>query len=52
MGGAAGRTAQDIELAADTGSTAGAEALLPRLEQALEEGRTALLAYQAAYSRS
>ena len=49
---AAGRTAQQIELAADTGSTEGAVELLPRLEAALEEGRTALLAYQAAYSRS
>ena len=48
----AGRTAQQIELAADTGSTEGAVELLPRLEQALEEGRVALLAYQAAYSRS
>ena len=49
---AAGRTAQQIELAADTGSTDGAVALLPLLEEALEQGRTALRAYQAAYSRS
>jgi CheY-like chemotaxis protein/HPt (histidine-containing phosphotransfer) domain-containing protein len=49
---AAGRTAQQIELAADTGSTEGAVALLPRLEEALEQGRAALLAYQAAYSGS
>ncbi|WP_051548610.1 response regulator [Nocardioides sp. URHA0032] len=49
---AAGRTAQEIELAADTGSTDGAATLLPRLETALEEGRAALLAYQAAYTRS
>ena len=49
---AAGRTAQQIELVADTGSTDGAVELLPLLEQALEEGRSALLAYQAAYSLS
>jgi PAS domain S-box-containing protein len=49
---AAGRTAQQIELVADTGSTAGAEELLPRLGEELERGRAALRAYQAAYSRS
>jgi CheY-like chemotaxis protein len=49
---AAGRTAQQIELAADSGSVDGAVDLVPALERALEEGRTALLAYQAAYSRS
>jgi PAS domain S-box-containing protein len=48
----AGRTAQEIELVADSGTTDGAVALLPRLEVALEEGRSALLAYQAAYSRT
>jgi signal transduction histidine kinase/DNA-binding response OmpR family regulator/HPt (histidine-containing phosphotransfer) domain-containing protein len=48
----AGRTAQEIELVADTGATEGAAALLPRLEAALERGRAALLAYQAAYTGS
>ncbi|HEU5038434.1 MAG TPA: response regulator [Nocardioides sp.] len=48
----AGRTAQQIELAADAGSLEEAAALLPRLEQALADGRDALLAYQAAYSPS
>ncbi|GAB6986327.1 hypothetical protein JCM10369A_28510 [Nocardioides pyridinolyticus] len=49
---AAGRIAQQIELVADTGSTAGAADLLPRLAEELEKGRAALLAYQAAYSAS
>ena len=49
---AAGRIAQQIELVADTGSTTGAEELLPRLAEELERGRAALLAYQAAYSSS
>ncbi|WP_395659497.1 response regulator [Nocardioides sp.] len=48
----AGRTAQQIELVADSGSTDGAADLLPVLEQALERGRAALLAYQAAYTGS
>ncbi|WP_395696457.1 response regulator [Nocardioides sp.] len=48
----AGRTAQQIELLADTGTTDGVADLLPRLESALEQGRTALQAYRAAYSRS
>ncbi len=47
---AAGRTAQAIELAADTGSTTGAVELLPVLEEHLEQGRAALLAYQATYA--
>ena len=47
---AAGRTAQQIELVADTGSTLGAADLLDRLEQELTEGRAALAAYQATYS--
>jgi PAS domain S-box-containing protein len=47
---AAGRTAQQIELVADTGSTAGAVELTEQLAQDLETGRTALLAYQATYS--
>jgi CheY-like chemotaxis protein len=47
---AAGRVAQRIELAADTGSTAAAADLVDELAEALEEGRTAVLAYQAAYS--
>ncbi|MDF1603801.1 response regulator [Nocardioides sp. YIM 152315] len=46
----AGRTAQQIELAADTGTTAGTAELADRLERDLEEGRAALLAYQATYS--
>lgn len=49
---AAGRIAQEIELVADTGDTAGADELLPRLAEELEKGRAALLAYQAAYSSS
>ena len=47
---AAGRTAQQIELVADTGATAGAVELTDQLETDLETGRTALLAYQASYS--
>ncbi len=47
---AAGRTAQQIELVADTGATAGAVELTDQLEIDLETGRTALLAYQASYS--
>ena len=47
---AAGRTAQQIELVADTGSTAGAVELTDQLERDLEAGRAALLAYQATYS--
>ncbi|MBB3044055.1 response regulator [Nocardioides soli] len=46
----AGRTAQQIELLADTGTTTGAAELADRLERELEAGRTALLAYQATYS--
>ncbi|MGB0099179.1 MAG: response regulator [Nocardioides sp.] len=49
---AAGRTAQEIELVADTGSTDDARGALPQLEAELEQGRAALLAYQAAYSRA
>ena len=49
---AAGRTGQQIELVADTGSTDGAAELIDLLEAQLEDGRTALLAYQAAYSSS
>jgi HPt (histidine-containing phosphotransfer) domain-containing protein len=47
---AAGRTAQQIELVADAGATAGAVELTDQLEIDLETGRTALLAYQASYS--
>jgi HPt (histidine-containing phosphotransfer) domain-containing protein len=47
---AAGRTAQQIELVADTGATAGAVDLTDQLETDLEAGRTALLSYQASYS--
>ncbi|WP_296604833.1 response regulator [Nocardioides sp.] len=47
----AGRTAQQIELVADTGSTEGAAELVDRLGQELELGRAALLAYQARYSQ-
>jgi len=47
---AAGRTAQQIELVADTGVTADAVRLTDQLEADLEAGRTALLAYQATYS--
>ncbi|HYF73187.1 MAG TPA: response regulator, partial [Nocardioides sp.] len=47
----AGRTAQQIELVADTGTTEGAAALVDQLAGELERGRAALLAYQARYSR-
>jgi HPt (histidine-containing phosphotransfer) domain-containing protein len=47
---AAGRTAQEIEVHADTGSLDGVDALVDRLDQALEDGRTALRAYQATYA--
>jgi PAS domain S-box-containing protein len=47
---AAGRTAQEIELVADTGSTEGAAALVDRLEADLARGRAALRAYQETYS--
>jgi hypothetical protein len=47
---AAGRTAQEIELVADTGSTDGAAVLVDRLEADLERGRAALRAYQATYA--
>jgi CheY-like chemotaxis protein len=46
----AGRTAQQIELLADTGSVDGTAALADQLEQDLEVGRASLLAYQATYS--
>lgn len=46
----AGRIAQQIEVAVDAGDAAGAAALLGQLERALEEGRAAVLAYQASYS--
>jgi CheY-like chemotaxis protein len=48
----AGRTAQQIELVADTGTTAGAAELVDRLAEELELGRAALLAYQARYSQA
>ncbi|MCW2773373.1 MAG: Histidine kinase [Nocardioides sp.] len=47
---AAGRTAQEIELLADTGTTEGATPLVDRLEADLARGREALQAYQATYS--
>ncbi len=46
----AGRIAQQIELAADTGSTNGCARLVDDLDRALAEGRQAVLAYQASYS--
>jgi CheY-like chemotaxis protein/HPt (histidine-containing phosphotransfer) domain-containing protein len=46
----AGRVAQQIELVADTGSTAEAAELIEQLEAELERGRAAVLAYQAAYT--
>jgi hypothetical protein len=46
----AGRIAQQIELAVDSGTTEDAAALLEQLDRALEEGRAAVLAYQASYS--
>jgi HPt (histidine-containing phosphotransfer) domain-containing protein len=46
----AGRIAQQIELAVDAGGTDDAAALVGQLEQALEQGRAAVLAYQASYS--
>lgn len=47
----AGRTAQQIELIADTGSTDGAAELVAQLADELAQGRAALLAYQARYSQ-
>ena len=48
---AAGRIAQQIELAADTGiAPNGCARLVADLDRALAEGRQAVLAYQAAYS--
>ena len=47
---AAGRTAQQIELIADGGSTDGAGELVTRLGEELERGRAALQAYRAAYT--
>ena len=46
----AGRTAQQIELIADTGTTDGAAELVDQLADQLASGRAALLAYQATYS--
>ena len=46
----AGRVAQQIELAVDTGATERCADLLDELEEALEAGRAAILAYQASYS--
>ena len=46
----AGEIAQQIELLADTGSVGGAGTLVEELSAALEDGRAALLAYQASYS--
>ncbi|ABL81487.1 MULTISPECIES: response regulator [unclassified Nocardioides] len=46
----AGRTAQQIELIADTGTTDGAAELVEQLAEELADGRAALLAYQATYS--
>ncbi len=47
----AGRVAQQIELVAQSGSTESAAALVDELDVALERGRAAVLAYQAAYSQ-
>ncbi|WP_243061022.1 response regulator [Nocardioides sp. SR21] len=46
----AGRTAQEIELIADTGTTDGTAELLAQLEAELELGRESLRAYQETYS--
>jgi HPt (histidine-containing phosphotransfer) domain-containing protein len=46
----AGRIAQQIELAVDAGATEDAAGMLGQLERALEQGRAAVLAYQASYS--
>jgi HPt (histidine-containing phosphotransfer) domain-containing protein len=45
-----GHLAQQIELAAETGSVAGAAELVEELDAALTTGREALLAYQASYA--
>ena len=47
----AGQIAQQIELAIETGSVDGAGRLVDELSAALADGRAALLAYQASYSR-
>ncbi len=44
-----GNRARELELIADGGTTSGAAGLLPGLADALAQGVTALLAYQAAY---
>ena len=46
----AGRIAQQIEVAVDTGATEGCEQLLGQLERALEAAARRVLAYQASYS--
>jgi HPt (histidine-containing phosphotransfer) domain-containing protein len=46
----AGQIAQQIELVADSGAVDGAGELVEQLSLALEDGRAALLAYQASYS--
>ena len=46
----AGRIAQQIEVAVDTGVAESCADLLDQLEEALERGRAAVLAYQASYS--
>jgi len=47
---AAGRTAQQIEIHADTGALEGVCGLVDRLGRELEDGRRALRAYQATYT--
>jgi HPt (histidine-containing phosphotransfer) domain-containing protein len=47
---AAGRTAQEIEIHADTGALERVDALVDRLDRELQDGRAALRAYQATYT--
>ncbi len=46
----AGEAARALELASESGSTGGAAALLPELEESMAEGRALLLTYQATYT--
>lgn len=47
---AAGEAAREIEWLGDAGTIEGARELIPELERSLEQGRVALLTYQATYT--
>jgi len=46
----AGEAARSLELVADRGTTVGASALLPELDESMAEGRALLLTYQSTYA--